>query len=94
MLSIMNNVCPRVSEFQEAFQIFDNKGDGQIHVAQIGDVLRALGQNPTEAEVKKLCQSHRPGKPVTQSTIGLRPHLAGWYISCICVLEISKSKVK
>ena len=53
-----------VSEFQEAFQIFDIKGDGQIHVAQIGDVLRALGQNPTEAEVKKLCQSHRPGESV------------------------------
>ncbi|XP_037068325.1 myosin-2 essential light chain-like [Pollicipes pollicipes] len=50
----------QIAEFQEAFQIFDNKGDGQIHVAQIGDVLRALGQNPTEAEVKKLCQSHRP----------------------------------
>jgi len=46
-------------EFQETFQLFDNRGDGKIQVNQVGDVLRALGQNPTEAEVKKLTQSHR-----------------------------------
>ncbi|CAG9113592.1 unnamed protein product [Plutella xylostella] len=47
-------VCPitagysedQLAEFQEAFQLFDSRGDGKIHVAQIGDALRALGQNP------------------------------------------------
>ncbi|CAG0881568.1 unnamed protein product [Cyprideis torosa] len=44
----------QLADFQEAFQLFDKKGDGKIYVNQIGDALRALGQNPTEAEVKKL----------------------------------------
>ena len=48
-------------EYQEAFSLFDNRGDGKINVSQLGDVLRALGQNPTEAEVKKCCNQLRPG---------------------------------
>ena len=40
-------------EFQETFSLFDNRGDGKICSSQLGEVLRALGQNPTEAEVKK-----------------------------------------
>lgn len=54
----------QIAEFQEAFQIFDNKGDGKIHVSQVGDVLRALGQNPTESDVKKVCQQHRPDERI------------------------------
>jgi Ca2+-binding EF-hand superfamily protein len=50
------------SEFQEAFQLFDSRGDGKIHVTQIGDALRALGQNPTESDVKKFTHQHKPGK--------------------------------
>jgi len=49
----------QIIEFQETFGIFDLKGDHRIQVSQIGEVLRALGQNPTEAEVKKLSQQHR-----------------------------------
>ena len=50
-----NNENATTTEFQEAFSLFDNRGDGKISVSQLGDVLRALGQNPTEAEVKKCC---------------------------------------
>ena len=49
------------TDFQEAFQLFDQKGDGRVQVSQIGDILRALGQNPTESDVKKLTHNHRPG---------------------------------
>lgn len=52
------------TEFQEAFQLFDNRGDGKINVGQIGDVLRALGQNPTESDVKKFTHQHKPGQLV------------------------------
>jgi len=52
-------------EFQETFQLFDNRGDGKIQMNQVGDVLRALGQNPTEAEVKKLTQSHRQDERIS-----------------------------
>ncbi|XP_007123876.2 myosin light chain 1/3, skeletal muscle isoform isoform X3 [Physeter macrocephalus] len=39
-------------EFKEAFLLFDRKGDNKIILNQVGDVLRALGTNPTNAEVK------------------------------------------
>lgn len=49
------------AEYQEAFCLFDNKGDGKIFGHQLGEVLRAMNQNPTEAEVKK-CGFHQdPG---------------------------------
>nr|XP_019816612.1 PREDICTED: myosin light polypeptide 6 isoform X2 [Bos indicus] len=41
-------------EFKEAFQLFDRTGDGKILYSQCGDVMRALGQNPTNAEVLKV----------------------------------------
>uniref|UniRef100_A0A4X2LZJ5 Myosin light chain 6B n=1 Tax=Vombatus ursinus TaxID=29139 RepID=A0A4X2LZJ5_VOMUR len=40
--------------FKEAFQLFDRIGDGKILYNQCGDVMRALGQNPTNAEVLKV----------------------------------------
>ena len=54
-----------VTEFQEAFQLFDSRGDGKIHVAQIGDALRALGQNPTESDVKKFTHQHKPDERIS-----------------------------
>merc|ERR1712012_939869 len=47
----------QIEDFKEVFQLFDTKGDGLIQVNQVGEVLRALGTNPTEGEVKKLIQS-------------------------------------
>jgi len=45
----------QLSDSREVFCYFDSKGDDKIGVNQVGDVLRALGQNPTEAEIKKCC---------------------------------------
>lgn len=56
---------PNVAEFQEAFQLFDSRGDGKIHVAQIGDALRALGQNPTESDVKKCTLHLKPDERIS-----------------------------
>ncbi|KAK7808778.1 hypothetical protein U0070_002342 [Myodes glareolus] len=41
-------------EFKEAFLLFDRTGECKITLSQVGDVLRALGTNPTNAEVKKV----------------------------------------
>ena len=41
-------------EFREAFALFDKRGDGNIRVGDLGTVLRALGQNPTEEDVQKI----------------------------------------
>jgi len=46
---------------QEAFQLFDIRGDNKIHISQIGNALRALGQNPTESDVNKFTQQHKAG---------------------------------
>ena len=44
------------SEWKEAFSIFDKGGDGTISAAELGSVIRSLGQNPTEAEIKEMIQ--------------------------------------
>lgn len=49
-----------IPEFQEAFNLFDNRGDGKIQQQQIGECLRALGQNPTESDVKKFTHQLKP----------------------------------
>ncbi|XP_025915001.1 uncharacterized protein LOC112962759 isoform X1 [Apteryx rowi] len=49
-------------EFKEAFSLFDRTPTGamQITYAQCGDVLRALGHNPTNAEVLKVLGKPKP----------------------------------
>ncbi|RPD56550.1 EF-hand protein [Lentinus tigrinus ALCF2SS1-6] len=39
------------AEYKEAFALFDKKGTGAVPREVLGDLLRALGQNPTQAEV-------------------------------------------
>ena len=43
-----------VSEFKEAFSLFDKDGDGTITTKELGTVMRSLGQNPTEAELQDM----------------------------------------
>lgn len=42
------------TEYKEAFALFDKKAAGAIPKESLGDLLRALGQNPTQAEVQEL----------------------------------------
>jgi len=44
----------QISEYREAFQLFDRTGDEKVKMCQAGDVFRALGQNPTNSEVMKV----------------------------------------
>lgn len=55
----------QLAEFQEAFNLFDNRGDGKIQQQQIGECLRALGQNPTESDVKKFTMQLKPDERVS-----------------------------
>ena len=41
----------QIAEFQEAFNMFDKDRDGVITTKELGTVMRALGQNPTNAEL-------------------------------------------
>lgn len=50
----------KMAEVQEVFSLFDQRGDGKIAASQLGDVLRALNQNPTELEVRKCGYANNP----------------------------------
>ncbi|CAG7676560.1 unnamed protein product, partial [Allacma fusca] len=60
--------CHQDEEFMETYQLFDTKGDGKVQVNQVGDLLRALGQNPTEGDIQKLTQQHKPEDRITLET--------------------------
>jgi len=44
----------RISEFREAFALFDKDGDGTITTKELGEMMRSLGQSPTEAELRDM----------------------------------------
>ncbi|RHZ56338.1 hypothetical protein Glove_402g17 [Diversispora epigaea] len=44
-------------EYLQAFKLYDNKGDDSIPSEALGDLLRALDQNPTQEEVNQLVKS-------------------------------------
>ncbi|WOO78786.1 Myosin regulatory light chain cdc4 [Vanrija pseudolonga] len=46
--------APNNAEYREAFALFDKKGTGQVPRESLGELLRSLGQNPTQAEVGTL----------------------------------------
>ena len=41
-------------DYREAFGLFDRVGDNKVCYNQIADIMRALGQNPTNKEVKAI----------------------------------------
>jgi len=41
-------------EFREAFSEFDHNGDGVISAKELGEVMRSLGENPTETELLRI----------------------------------------
>lgn len=46
----------QIAEFKEAFQIFDKDGDGLITTKELGTVMRSLGQNLSEEELKTMIE--------------------------------------
>ena len=42
-----------VTEFKEAFMLFDKNGEGSISATDLATVMRQIGQNPTEAEMEE-----------------------------------------
>jgi Ca2+-binding EF-hand superfamily protein len=54
---VFTHVISYLSEYKEAFALFDKKGTGAVPRETLGDLLRALGQNPTQAEVADIVAS-------------------------------------
>ncbi|EKG10104.1 hypothetical protein MPH_12703 [Macrophomina phaseolina MS6] len=49
-----NSQAQASTNYKEAFQLFDKRGNGRVALDQLGDLLRACGQNPTMGEIKEL----------------------------------------
>ena len=50
----MDNNHQASTNYREAFQLFDKRGNGRVDRSALGDLLRACGQNPTLAEISDL----------------------------------------
>ena len=44
----------KIDECKEVFELFDKDKDGAITTKELGDVMRALGANPTQNELQKM----------------------------------------
>ncbi|KAK6936345.1 EF-hand domain [Dillenia turbinata] len=44
----------QVSSMREAFNLFDTDSDGKIAVSELGILMRSLGGNPTESQLKQI----------------------------------------
>jgi calmodulin len=44
----------KIGEFREAFEIFDKDKDGYITIKELGEIMKNLGQTPTEAELQDM----------------------------------------
>lgn len=45
------------TNYKEAFSLFDKRGNGRVALDNLGDLLRACGQNPTMTEIRDLEKS-------------------------------------
>ena len=48
----MDKLTPQeLEDYEDAFRVFDKDGDGSITVVELGEVMRKLNMNPTDAEL-------------------------------------------
>ncbi|KAI3947534.1 hypothetical protein MKW92_040210 [Papaver armeniacum] len=44
----------QISDYKEAFTLFDEDGDGYIIAKELSTAMRSMGKNPTEAEIQDM----------------------------------------
>ena len=56
--SLLNDLTElQIAEYKEAFQIFDKHGEGVISSKELGTIMRSLGLNPTDEDLKEIIDS-------------------------------------
>ena len=50
----------QIEEFKEAFTLYDRNMDGTITSKDLGNVLKAIGQNPSDEETRNLVERVSP----------------------------------
>ena len=45
-----------ILDMKRAYDVFDDDEDGRLSVSELGDVLRSLNLNPTQAEIEELME--------------------------------------
>eukprot|EP00252_Welwitschia_mirabilis_P028004 TRINITY_DN9905_c0_g1_i1.p1 TRINITY_DN9905_c0_g1~~TRINITY_DN9905_c0_g1_i1.p1 ORF type:complete len:144 (+),score=20.87 TRINITY_DN9905_c0_g1_i1:155-586(+) len=55
---------PSEEQMREAFNLFDSDKDGRITPEDLGTVMRALGENPTQAELKSIMKTENINGPL------------------------------
>ncbi|MCQ2816093.1 MAG: EF-hand domain-containing protein [archaeon] len=50
----INLSTEKIREFKEAFEIFDKDKDGYITAKELKDIMKNLGQDPTDAELQDM----------------------------------------
>ncbi|KAG0653769.1 hypothetical protein C6P46_002217 [Rhodotorula mucilaginosa] len=63
------------ADIKEAFALHDKRGNGTIASSSLGDVLRALGQNPTQKQVQDLVNDAPQESESTRLSLYLLPAL-------------------
>ncbi|KAH6761263.1 Calcium-binding EF-hand family protein [Perilla frutescens var. frutescens] len=53
----------QVSSMKEAFTLFDTDGDGKIAPSELGILMRSLGGNPTQAQLKSIIAEEKLSAP-------------------------------
>ena len=72
------------TEYREAFALFDKKGTGAVPRDVLGDLLRALGQNPTQAEVADIVSaSPAEGTTMILSSYASQAHRSSTILSIL-----------
>ena len=65
----MNEV--QVAEIREIFTLFDKNSDGYVNTSELGNVIRALFMNPTQADVKLMEREVDPNETGSFDQISL-----------------------
>lgn len=63
-------------DFREAFGLFDDRGDDKIPKQLFGEVIRALGLNPTEGQIKNTIENFKTDRISFEEFLPLYDSLA------------------